>query len=188
MSTSKDEPPDEALIATIDRTHRDLATATVAFQESVARRLGMTAAERKCLGVLAECSPTTPGHLAAATGLTTGAITGIVNRLVAAGFIERAGHPSDGRSRLLHLRRADELDALTRPVFGALGSAIRAMARDYDDAELHVIARYLDDTIGVLRDQMTALQTGERAVRLAAGARRKAGRHTRRGQGVSSDE
>lgn len=181
MSTSENEPPDEALIATIDRTHRDLATATVAFQECVARRLGMTAAERKCLGVLGECSPTTPGHLAAATGLTTGAITGIVNRLVAAGFIERAAHPSDGRSNLLHLRRADELDALTKPVFGALGNAIRTMARDYDEAELRVIARYLCETIDVLRDQMIALEAGERATRLIAGAQAKARRPARRG-------
>lgn len=184
MSTRGNERPDEALIAMIDRTHRDLATVTVAFQESVARRLGMTAAERKCLGALAEGSPTTPGLLAAATGLTTGAITGIVNRLVAAGFIERAAHPSDGRSSLLHLRRADELDALTKPVFGALGSAIRAMARDYDDAELHIIARYLGDTIRVLRDQMAALQASERAARLIAGAQVKARPAARHGQDV----
>src|SRR5258707_14785593 len=126
MSTRSDRPDrsPRALIAAIDRAHRDLATATVAFQETVAQRLGMTAAERKCLGVLGETGTATPGQLADATGLSTGAITGIVNRLARAGFVERAPNPSDGRSWLIHLRRADELEMLTQPVFSALGAAI----------------------------------------------------------------
>lgn len=54
-------------------------------------------------------------------------------------------------------------------MFGAFGGAIRLMARNYDDTEPRVIARYLRDTIGVLRNQMTALQSSERAARLIAG-------------------
>src|ERR1700761_4505601 len=150
MSTER-KTPDAALIARIDRAHRDLATATVLFQEMVAKRLGMTAAERKVLGVLGESGTATPGQLAEATGLTTGAITGIATRLERAGFVARTANPRDGRSSLLHLRRAEDLDALTRPVFGALGAAIRIMAGGYSEAELCTIERYLADTMRVLR-------------------------------------
>ena len=81
-----------------NRLHRDLATAVVSFHEAVARRLGMTAAERKCAGVLAERGRMTPGELAQETGLTTGAITGIVDRLAKAGYAARVPHPTDRRS------------------------------------------------------------------------------------------
>src|SRR4030095_2359881 len=64
-----------------DSLHRDLATAVVTFHEAVAGRLGMSAAEQRVLGVLGRMDPATPGQLAEATGLTTGAITGIVDRL-----------------------------------------------------------------------------------------------------------
>jgi predicted ArsR family transcriptional regulator len=168
MSTPRTKPSNDALIAAVDRAHRDLATVTVAFQEIVARRLGMTAAERKCLGVLGEIGTATPGQLAEATGLTTGAITGIVDRLARAGFVERLPNPADGRSRLIHLRRADELAALTGPVFGKLGTAIRTMAATYDEKELRTIERYLGDTMRVLREQMEQLKSEERAARLTA--------------------
>ena len=55
-----------------NRLHRELATAVVSFQEAVARSVGMSAAERKCAGLLAERGRMTPGELAHATGLTTG--------------------------------------------------------------------------------------------------------------------
>ena len=82
-------PPTPAIAGESNRLHRDLATAMVSFHEAVARRLGMTAAERKCAGLLAERGRMTPGELAQVTGLTTGAITGIVDRLVKAGFAAR---------------------------------------------------------------------------------------------------
>ncbi len=126
----------------------------------------MTAAERKFLGVLGETGTATPGQLAEATGLTTGAITGIANRLERAGFVARAPHPDDGRSSLLHLRRVEDLDALTGPVFGALGAAIRTMAGGYSEGELHTIERYLADTMRVLREQMTQLKKEDRAKRV----------------------
>src|SRR4051794_5511710 len=66
----------------LNRLHRDLATAVILFHETIARRLGMTPAERKCAGILAELGSATPGQLITATGLTSGAITGIVDRLV----------------------------------------------------------------------------------------------------------
>jgi DNA-binding MarR family transcriptional regulator len=142
------------------RLHRDLATAMVSFHEAVARRLGMTAAERKCAGLLAERGRMTPGELAQETGLTTGAITGIVDRLAKAGYAARMPHPSDRRSVIVEARRTDDLMAAISPVFAALTAAMDRLDARYSDAERALIQRHLADTIAVLRAETTVLLAG----------------------------
>ena len=140
-----------------NRLHRDLATAVVSFHEAVARRLGMTAAERKCAGVLAERGRMTPGELAQETGLTTGAITGIVDRLAKAGYAARVPHPTDRRSVIVEARRTDELAAMIGPIFAALTAAMDRLDARYTDAERALMLRHLTDTIAILRGETAKL-------------------------------
>jgi DNA-binding MarR family transcriptional regulator len=142
-----------------NRLHRELAMAVVSFQEAVARSAGMTAAERKCAGLLAERGSMTPGELAAATGLTTGAITGIVDRLARAGFAERAPHPSDRRSVIVRARNSEKLTAMFGPPFASLTAAMDGLDARYSDAERALIQRHLTDTIAILRAQTAKLLT-----------------------------
>jgi DNA-binding MarR family transcriptional regulator len=150
-------PPTPAIATESNRLHRDLATAMVSFHEAVARRLGMTAAERKCAGLLAERGRMTPGELAQETGLTTGAITGIVDRLVKAGFATRIANPADRRSVIVEARRVDELMAMIRPIFGSLTAAMDRLDAGYSEAERALIQRHLADTIAILRDETAKL-------------------------------
>jgi DNA-binding MarR family transcriptional regulator len=155
-------------ITALDRQHQDLATATIAFHETVARRLGMTAAERKCLGVLGKLGTCTPGQLADATGLTTGAITGIVDRLEQVGYLERQPNPIDRRSILLHPLRSRELKRLTQPVFLSLGTAMAELAGGYTVGDLDLILGYVARTTELLRREAVHVQTQTPARRLTA--------------------
>lgn len=140
-----------------NRLHRELATAVVSFQEAVARSVGMSAAERKCAGLLAERGRMTPGELAHATGLTTGAITGIVDRLSKAGYAARVAHPSDRRSVIVEARDADRLMEIMGPPFAALTAAMERIDARYSDAERALIQRHLRDTTAVLREETARL-------------------------------
>jgi len=140
-----------------NRLHRELATAVVSFHEAVARAVGMTAAERKCAGLLAERGRMTPGELAQETGLTTGAITGIVDRLAKAGYAARVAHPSDRRSVIVEARNADRLMALIGPVFASLSARMDQLDARYSDAERALILRHLGDTIAILREETAGL-------------------------------
>src|SRR4051795_8867378 len=119
-----------------DRLHRDLATAIVTFHEAVARRLGVTAADQRVLGVLGRMDVATPGQLAESTGLTTGAITGIVDRLEPAGFAQHPPPPADRRSVLVHACNAEALGKVMGPIFGALTVEMAALRARYTPAEL----------------------------------------------------
>ena len=107
-----------------NRLHRELATAMIVFHEAGARRLGMTAAERKCAGLIVELGETTPKQLAEMTGLTTGAITGIVDRLERAGYARRKPNPKDRRSVSDPAAKFERLAKETQPIFAALTEAM----------------------------------------------------------------
>ena len=141
-----------------NRLHRDLATAVIAFHEAAARRLGMTAAERKCAGLVAELGETTPKQLAEMTGLTTGAITGIVDRLERAGYANREPNPKDRRSVLIRPQNVERLTKVTRPIFASLTAAMTALNARYSPAQRSLILKHLEGTIAILREQTVKVE------------------------------
>ncbi len=147
----------ESALSPEDELHRDLATAIVTFHEAVARRLGVTAADQRVLGVLGRMGVATPSRLANATGLTTGAITGIVDRLERAGFARRAPNPDDRRSVLVYACNAEKLAQVMGPIFGALTVEMAALRARYSPAQLEAIYAYLGETTEILRAQTRAL-------------------------------
>jgi DNA-binding MarR family transcriptional regulator len=145
-----------------NRLHRDLATAMVAHQEAIARRIGMTAAERKCAGLLIDRGRMTPSELVQATGLTSGAITGIVDRLARAGYAARIPNPDDGRSVLIEPRRSEDLRASFVPAFVALTTAMKRLETGYSESERNLILRHLADTIAILREATAEITDREK--------------------------
>ena len=140
------------------RLHRDLATAVIAFHEAGARRLGMTAAERKCAGIIAELGNATPKQLAKATGLSTGAITGIVDRLERAGYAKREPNPEDRRSVIVRPHNKEKLSRESLPIFAALTEAMNRLNARYSHEQRNLILLHLEETIAVLRKQTERLQ------------------------------
>jgi hypothetical protein len=152
MPKINSSPPPPALSAE-DQLHRDLATAMITFHEAVARRLGVTAADQRVLGVLGRMGVATPSQLAESTGLTTGAITGIVDRLERAGFARRAPNPADRRSVLVHAINEEALGKVMRPIFAALTKEMAALRARYTPAQREAIHAYLGETTEILRAQ-----------------------------------
>ena len=129
--------------ADADALHRDLSTAIIAYHERGARTLAMSAAERKTLGVLWYLKCATAGRLAETTGLTTGAITGIVDRLEKAGYARREPNPDDRRSVLIRPLKERELRRKIGPMFDSLSRAMAGLRKTYSATELSVIDNYL---------------------------------------------
>ncbi|MBO9713626.1 MAG: MarR family transcriptional regulator [Sphingomonas sp.] len=154
-------------VAQVDMLHRELSTAVILFQEAISRQLGVSAAERKCLSVLWDLGVATPGQLLAATGLSSGAITGIVDRLERAGYARREPNPNDRRSLLIHPLRQAELARKIGPAFEGLRGAMEQVIGSYTDAERALIQRHLRATIAVLREQTEAMSAPKRKGREA---------------------
>lgn len=137
---------------------RELSNALIFFHEAVAGHLGLGAAEWKCLGLLDQHGPLTASRLAELSGFTTGAITGIADRLERAGYARRAPHPSDRRSVIVQPRHLSELKKKVAPIFQSLGQAMGEIARRYSAAELTAIGKFLRETTEVLRNETAKLK------------------------------
>lgn len=149
---------DGPTVAEVDMLHRELSTAVILFQEAISRQLGVSAAERKCLSVLWQLGVATPGQLLEATGLSSGAITGIVDRLERAGYARREPNPNDRRSLLIKPLRQDELMRKIGPAFEGMRSAMEEVIGGYTPAERALIERHLHTTIATLRAQTEAME------------------------------
>ena len=71
------------------------ATETALFQQAAAARYGLGISEMKALDVLMREGPQTAGALAGKLNLTTGAITGVIDRLERRSIATRRPDPSD---------------------------------------------------------------------------------------------
>jgi predicted transcriptional regulator len=145
---------------------RELSTAVILFHEAVASRLGLNAAEWRCLGLLGRHGPTTAGKLAEWSGFTTGAITGIVDRLERAGYVRREPNPRDRRSVIIQPLRVPEWKKQVAPIFASLGKAMAEAAGNYTAQEQAAIGDYFERTIQVLHAE-TAKLSKQRKVKRA---------------------
>jgi len=118
----------------------------------------MSTAEWKCLGLLDQHGPLTAIRLADLSGFTTGAITGIVDRLERAGYARREANPNDRRSVIIHPQRLAELKDRVGPIFSSLGQAMEGVTARYSAKEKAAILDYFERTITVLRDQTAKLR------------------------------
>jgi DNA-binding MarR family transcriptional regulator len=105
--------------------------------------VGLNATDLAALCLLLLHGPTPAGRLAELTGLTTGGVTGLVDRLEQGGFVRREVDPGDRRKVIVSADPA-RVERDLFPHFPSLESAARA--EFYDDftvAELEVITAFL---------------------------------------------
>jgi MarR family transcriptional regulator, organic hydroperoxide resistance regulator len=82
---------------------RHFIAGVILYNQRVADELGMNPTDMQCIHLLELMGPLTPGKLAECTGLTTGGITVVLDRLEKAGYTRRERNPGDRRSVLIHL-------------------------------------------------------------------------------------
>ncbi len=128
----------EEIVRRLARRH---STAAVLLHQAVADRLGLGPTDHKVLDLLRERGAATGSELAQMTGLTTGAMTGVVNRLEEAGYVRREPDPEDGRKQSLRVvsDRLDDLDS----VFAPLRADVAALLEPFDEDQLEAIAGFL---------------------------------------------
>src|SRR5258708_33144631 len=121
--TSGSQDKRAGLVGELARELRQFNGLSASFCRAAAGRIGMTVTDMQVIDILDSTGPTTAGQLADLTGLTTGAITGMLNRLEEAGLVRRERDPNDGRRAIVRLAPAkDEMHEIV-PTFPSLGQA-----------------------------------------------------------------
>ena len=135
---------------------RALSLHMVMFHQAVADRFDLSATEHKCLELVFRGGVITAGQLAEHTGLTTGAITKIVDRLEKDGFVRRERSQADRRQVMIHAvpERASEIGQM----FASLANAMAELNTRYSEGELRLIYGYLTGMIEVLKAETFKLK------------------------------
>lgn len=121
---------------------RHHSTATVLLHAAVAKRLGLNHTDHKFAELLLRHGPMAAGALAARTGLTTGAVTGVINRLEGAGWVRRERDPGDARRVIVRWVLSAAAERRAMAVFGEIGRLHRELLKPYSDAELQLMLDY----------------------------------------------
>jgi DNA-binding MarR family transcriptional regulator len=116
----------------------------IIFHQTLADFLGLNITDHKCLGFLLEEGPQTAGRLAELTSLTTGAVTGVIDRLEKAGYVTREKDPHDRRRVMI--APAFNSQAKMGSLFLSLYESSIEMCRHYTDQELSVILRFVAES------------------------------------------
>jgi len=157
-NTARTERSERALRLRVGRElGRELATASLFLHTLIAGKVGLNATDTRCLDILARSLPAsiTAGELTKATGLTTGAITGILDRLERAGFVKRTRDADDRRKVLVDLLPG-EMAKLTG-LYDGLGNSMDALAARYSPKELRMIEGFLSANLAILNQEIARL-------------------------------
>src|SRR5258708_31157120 len=110
------------------------------------------------IDILDRTGPTTAGRVDDLTGLTTGAITGMLNRLEEAGLVRRERDPNDGRRVIVRLAPGkDEMHEISS-IFESIGKAWDEMASHYDDEQIAFLLEFLKRSNTISRREIVRLR------------------------------
>jgi DNA-binding MarR family transcriptional regulator len=137
-----------------------LSTATVLFHAAIADRLGVSATDVKCYSILRQTGPITAGELAERTSLTTGAITGVIDRLERAELVRRVRDPHDRRRIVLEMVHNAERERAIGALYEPLGRRINELVGHYDAAQHATLLDFLLKASTILEAETTNLRQG----------------------------
>ncbi|QAY65979.1 MarR family winged helix-turn-helix transcriptional regulator [Paenibacillus protaetiae] len=154
MSSNRPEQP-TASQENLTKQMRGLGTRTVLYQQTVAASLGLYNHDFLSIDILHEKGPVTAGELSRLTGLTTGSVTSLIDRLEKNGFVRRQPDPHD-RRKVIIVPIYEDKEEISR-TYMSLHAAMVKLATSYSDEELALITQFLSRASSVLEEQIRAL-------------------------------
>lgn len=134
--------PKRQLIEELIAAFRASGNQDSAFENLAADRLGVNQTDLHCLNAIENAGGLTAGELATAAGLTSGAVTGVIDRLERAGFARRVPDPADRRR--VKVEVTAEFYARAKRIWGPLAAEWETtIANRFTAVELTRITEFL---------------------------------------------
>jgi MarR family transcriptional regulator, organic hydroperoxide resistance regulator len=120
---------------------RQFIAGSILYNQQIADRVGLRLSDMQCINALELMGPSTPGELARFTGLTTGGVTVMLDRLEKGGYLKREPNPRDRRSVLVHLNpaKAKKLQSF----YGEVNERMAALLDETPERELRSVVSVL---------------------------------------------
>ncbi|WP_249167110.1 MarR family winged helix-turn-helix transcriptional regulator [Bradyrhizobium sp. JYMT SZCCT0428] len=145
-----------ALLQELEEAMRRSSAQGVIFGQTVANVAGISGSDLECLDFLNLEGRVTAGRLAEVTGLTTGAITGVVDRLEKAGFVRRERDETD-RRKVFIATVPDSVAQIGR-FYVPMQQAMHKLWSTYSEAELQLLLRFASESYKSVLEATEALK------------------------------
>jgi DNA-binding MarR family transcriptional regulator len=152
----------EEIIQAINEKFREMSTETIMFHQAIADILGLHVTDHKCLDYIYRFGAMPAGRLSELTGLTTGAITGIIDRLEEAGYVRRTNDPKDRRRTIVEPTRNKKLERKIEVLFIPLRDRMHKLLSSYSDSELAFLLDATTEMLEQTREESKKLRSLEK--------------------------
>ena len=127
------------------------AFTSIQMHEAVGRRAGLSGTDHKYLGFIIEKGQMTAGELATLTGLTTGAVTGLIDRFAKKNLVERQ-FAADDRRKIIIVPKTENIMAIFEPLYKNWLSKSQELMASFSEAEVKVIETYFAKAIDLMTE------------------------------------
>ncbi len=141
-SNPKTDPVINSMVARLIAAARGSQNAYDMFDEAVGRLFGNNRTDARCADIVQRFGPMTAGELASRAGLSTGAVTTVIDRLEKAGIARRVADPKDRRK--VYVELTEFTHSMVNIIFEPMGIAFAEAMRDVSVSDMRVIAEYLE--------------------------------------------
>ncbi len=120
---------------------RESQTAADLFDEACAQSMGINRTDARCMDIIDRLGPLTPGQLAVESGLTTGAVTAVIDRLEALDYVRRSRDETDRRK--IWIAITDEASIIANRLFGHHADLNTALMTRFSPAEIETVIAFM---------------------------------------------
>lgn len=140
----------ETVIQQFKAASRQYSDASVFMHETIARKAGLSGTDHKYLGLLLQHQSITAGEMSKLTGLTTGAITGLIDRLEKKKLLKRQFTKND-RRKVIIVPNIENSMKLLGPLFDELQKKTTKLISTFSAEELQTIERYFTEATAIMK-------------------------------------
>src|SRR5687767_6149512 len=130
---------------------RQYSETSILMHEAIARKAGLSGTDHKYLGLLIQKGEMTAGELSKLTGLTTGAVTGLIDRLEKKKLVKRQFDKTD-RRKIIIVPNTENSMKLLGPIFTELQNKTTNLLSSFSPNEIQIIENYFLSAIDIMNE------------------------------------
>ena len=130
---------------------RAYSDASIFMHEAIARKAGLSSTDHKYLGLILQYESITAGEISKLTGLTTGAVTGLIDRLEKKELLKRQFIKED-RRKVMIIPNTENSMKLLGPIFEELQQKTMKLVSTFSKKEIETIERYFREATVLMKE------------------------------------
>jgi len=140
--------PQEDAIA-LRKLSQQYAYTSIQMHETIARKAGFSGTDHKYLGFFLQKGKLTAGELASLTQLTTGAVTGLIDRFEKKKLVHREYDKTD-RRKVYIVPDSEKIMGLLQPFYQEFQDESDKLMATFSVAEKEVLQRYFQQALNLM--------------------------------------